>query len=66
MSGWRFNVRHKFRLGPLFFWFTERGFQSWGVKFGRFTHNFSRGSTSVDTPGPGAIRHRRKRKKKAA
>ena len=51
----RFRARKTFRLGPLFFTFTQRGFSSWGIRIGPFTHNFSRRSSSVDTPGPGSV-----------
>lgn len=51
----RFRARKTVRLGPLFFTFTQSGFSSWGVKVGAFTHNFTRGSSTVDTPGPGSV-----------
>ena len=51
----RFRARKSLRLGPLFFTFTQNGFSSWGVKVGPFTHNFSRRTSSVDTPGPGSV-----------
>lgn len=56
--GWTFRARKTFRLGPLFATFTQRGFASWGVRLGPITHNFTRRSTSVDTPGPGGIRRK--------
>lgn len=51
----RFRARKTFRFGPLFFTFTQRGFSSWGIKVGPFTRNFSRGTTTLDTPGPGSL-----------
>ncbi|GAA1251743.1 hypothetical protein GCM10009609_13850 [Pseudonocardia aurantiaca] len=60
----RFRARKTFRLGPLFFTFTQRGFSSWGIRIGRFTRNFTRGSTSIDTPGPGGLHSTGRRKRK--
>lgn len=51
----RFRARKTVRLGPLFWTFTQRGFSSWGIRVGPFTRNFSRGTTTVDTPGPGSL-----------
>jgi hypothetical protein len=51
----RFRARKTLRFGPLFFSFTQRGFSSWGIKVGRYTRNFTRGTSSFDTPGPGAL-----------
>lgn len=33
----------------------RRLFSSWGVKVGPYTRNFTRGTSSFDTPGPGAV-----------
>lgn len=53
--GVRFRARKTIRLGPLFWTFTQRGFSSWGFRFGPFTRNFTRGRTTLDTPGLGAL-----------
>lgn len=57
----RFRARKTFRLGPLFATFTQRGFTSWGVRIGPWTWNLTRGTHSVDTPGPGSVHFGRKR-----
>ena len=59
MFGFKFRYRKQLRLGPLYAWLTPSGVSSWGVKLGRFTHNISRGTTTVDTPGPGSFTRRR-------
>lgn len=51
-----FHVRKTIRVGPFYAVFTENGFSSWGVKWGRFTRNVTRGTTTIDTPGPGYLR----------
>lgn len=51
----KFRARKTFRLGPLFVTFTQNGFSSWGIKVGPYTKNFTRGSSSFDTPGPGSV-----------
>lgn len=51
----RFRARKTFRLGPLFWRFTQSGFSSWGIKVGPWTRNFTRGTSSLDTPGPGGL-----------
>lgn len=57
----KFRARKTFRLGPLYFTFTQRGFSSWGIEVGPFRHNFTRKTTSIDTPGIGGIHHQHKR-----
>jgi hypothetical protein len=51
----KFRARKTLRLGPLFFNFTQRGFSSWGLKLGPFTKNFTRGTSTIDTPGIGSL-----------
>ena len=51
----RFNFRERLRVGPLFFNFTKAGSTSWGIRAFGITHNFTRGSTTVNTPGPGSV-----------
>lgn len=57
----RFRARKTLRLGPLFWTFTERGFSSWGIRIGRLRHNFTRSTSSIDTPGPGGFTHQHRR-----
>ena len=58
----KFRMRKTFRFGPLFVNFSQRGFSSWGIKLGPFKHNFTRRTSSIDTPGPGGFHHRHGRK----
>jgi hypothetical protein len=51
----RFRARKTFRVGPLFFTFTQNGFSSWGIRIGPFTKNFTRGTSTIDTPGIGSL-----------
>jgi len=60
MSGWKFRACKQFRLGPVYINFTQSGFSSWGIKLGPITKNMTRGSTTIDTPGPGSIRRGRR------
>lgn len=53
---WKFRARKTWRFGPLYATVTQSGRWSWGIKVGPFTHNFTRNSTSVNTPGPGGFR----------
>lgn len=52
---WGFRARKTVRIGPLFWTFTQNGFTSWGIRVGPLTRNFTRGSTTIDTPGPGSL-----------
>lgn len=36
-----------------------RPFTSWGIQVGRWSHNFTRGTTVLNTPGPGSVHWRR-------
>lgn len=53
----KFRARKTFRFGPLYFNFTHRGFSSWGIRIGPITHNFTRKTSTIDTPGPGGFHH---------
>lgn len=57
-----FTFRKRLRLGPLFINIGKAGFTSWGVKLGPFTWNGTRGTTSVDLPGPVNYRTRPRRR----
>jgi len=60
--------RTTWKLGPLRFNFSIYGlvprFTSWGFKVGRFGHNVTRKTTSIDTPGPGGLYHRHGRRRR--
>ncbi len=58
--GWKFKARKTMRLGPLFWTFSQNGFTSWGWRIGPWTRNVTRGTHSVDTPGPGGFRTTRR------
>ena len=60
MSGWRFAARKRLNFGPLFVNLTNRGFSSWGWRLGPWTRNVTRQTDTIDTPGPGAIRRKRR------
>lgn len=57
----RYRARKTFRLGPLYFNFTQNGFSSWGIRLGPVSHNFTRRTSSLDTPGPGGLHHQHRR-----
>lgn len=58
-----FRARKQLRFGPIFVNLTQRGFASWGFKIGRWTKNMTRGTTTLDTPGPGSLHWGRKAKR---
>lgn len=51
----RFRARKTIRFGPLFWTFTQNGFTSWGIRIGPYRRNFTRGTSSFDSPGPGSV-----------
>ncbi|MCU1662046.1 MAG: hypothetical protein JWR58_2111 [Pseudonocardia sp.] len=51
----RFRAHKTFRLGPLYATATQSGRLSFGIKLGPITHNFTRNTRSIDTPGPGGF-----------
>ncbi|ALE77688.1 hypothetical protein WY02_03630 [Pseudonocardia sp. AL041005-10] len=57
----RYRARKTVRLGPIRLNFTQRGFASWAIKIGPWTWNATRGTHSLDTPGPGGVTWGRKR-----
>lgn len=61
----RFRARKTFRLGPLFATFTQNGFSSWGFRLGPWTHNVTRGTHTIDTPGPGHVVSGRRRRRRS-
>jgi hypothetical protein len=58
----RFRARKTFRLWPFYATVTQSGSWSFGVRVGPFTHNFTRRTTSIDTPGPGGFHHQHRRR----
>lgn len=58
-----FNLRRRFKLGPIFVNTRNGRITSWGFKLGRLSRNVTRRSTTVDTPGPGSYTYHHKRKR---
>ena len=58
----RFRLRRTHRLGPVRFHFTERGLSSWGLRVGPWTWNSRTRRHTVDTPGPGYLQSRGRRR----
>lgn len=58
----RFRARKTFRLGPLYMTIMQSGGRSFRIKLGPFTHNFTRRTSSIDTPGPGGFHHQHGRR----
>ncbi len=52
--------RRKVKIGPFYMWFSGviPRFTSMGVEWGRFGHNITRGTSRLDTPGPGWFSHK--------
>lgn len=51
----RFRLRKTKRFGPFYVTVNQAGRLSFGIKLGRFSHNFTRRTTHIDTPGPGSL-----------
>jgi hypothetical protein len=58
----KFRARKTFRFGPFRVTLNQAGKLSYGIKVGPFSHNFTRNTTSIDTPGPGGFHHQHGRK----
>jgi hypothetical protein len=58
----RFRARRTVSFGPLRLQFTERGFSSWGLRIGRWSWNARTRQHTVDTPGPGYVQTRGRRR----
>ncbi|TQM35457.1 DUF4236 domain-containing protein [Pseudonocardia cypriaca] len=58
----RFHLRKTLRLGPVRVHLTERGFSSWGLQLGRWSWNARSRRHTIDTPGPGHLRSRGRRR----
>lgn len=59
---WKFSLRKRFSLGPLRFNTSGLRVTSWGWKLGPWTRNVTRGTDSVNTPGPGTFQRNRSRR----
>lgn len=59
----RFYARKTFRVWPFFATVTQSGRWSWGIRVWRYTYNFTRRTSTFDTPGPGYVRHQHGRKR---
>lgn len=57
----RFRARKTFRFGPLRATVNQSGRWSFAIKLGPVTHNLTRRTTSIDTPGPGGFHHQHPR-----
>lgn len=51
----KFRAKKKLKLGPFYWIVTPSGVSSWGISIGRWTHNFTTGRHTIDTPGPGYL-----------
>jgi hypothetical protein len=60
----KFRARKRFRFGPFYATVTQSGRWSFGIKIGPFSHNFTRRTSSIDTPGPGGLRHQHRRRRR--
>lgn len=58
----RFRARKTFRLGPLRATVNQSGRWSFAITVGPVTHNLTRRTTSIDTPGPGSFHHQHGRR----
>jgi hypothetical protein len=61
----RFRARKTFRFGPFYMTVNQSGRRSFGIKVWRFSHNFTRRTTHIDTPGPGGFHHQHGKRGKA-
>jgi hypothetical protein len=61
-SSMRFRARMAFRFGPFYATVNQSGRRTYGLKLGRFSHNFTHRTTRIDTPGPGGFVHRHGRR----
>jgi hypothetical protein len=58
-----FRARKTIRLGPIRLNFTQNGFSSWGLKIGPWSWNAKTGRHTLDTPGPGSLHTRGRRRR---
>ena len=50
------------KLGPLRIHLTQHGVHSWGLQLGRWSWNARTGRHTFDTPGPGYVQTRGRRR----
>lgn len=60
----RFRTRRTVRIGPVRLHLTERGLSSWGLQVGRWTWNARTRRHTLDTPGPGYVETRGRRRRR--
>lgn len=58
----KFRARKRFTFGPFYVTVNQAGRMSFGIKVGPFSHNFTRRTSHIDTPGPGGFHHQHKRR----
>ena len=58
----RFRARKTFRFGPFHATVNQAGRWSYSFRLWRYTYNFTRRTSSFDTPGPGGFHHQHGRK----
>lgn len=58
----KFLMRKRFTFGPFYVTVNQAGKLSYGIKVGPVSHNFTRKTTSINTPGPGYVRHQHGKK----
>lgn len=58
----KFRMYRSLRLGPVRVHLTHRGVHSWGLQLGRWSWNARTGRHTFDTPGPGYVQTRGRRR----
>ncbi len=59
----KFRMHRSMKLGPVRIHMTERGISSWGLQLGPWSWNARSGRHTVDTPGPGYVQSRGRRRR---
>ncbi len=59
----KFRMHRSMKLGPVRIHMTERGISSWGLQVGPWSWNANSGRHTVDTPGPGYVQSRGRRRR---
>lgn len=58
----KFRARKRLRFGPLVVNLTQQGINSISLRFWRWSYNFRTGRHTFDTPGPGYLQSRSRRR----
>ncbi len=58
----KFRMYRPVKLGPLRIHLTQHGVHSWGLQLGRWSWNARTGRHTFDTPGPGYVQTRGRRR----